>query len=1145
MKRFNVLDQHLDLSHHYLIEASAGTGKTFSIENIILRLLIEGDDAVELNQILAVTFTRAAVADMKQRVRDNLKNALDICKKHLQGNDINEAPDFLKCLLTKNEQSAQKAKRNLEQALAAYDQVNIYTIHAYCARMLREQMIEGGYLTGPKDGENDLSPVRLEQIVKDFFRTELTPDLIDPLQLKILIHAYKDLNKLIKALRESIVSIMPIESVMTYQESFKRFKLAIVELKQKVCGSKLLEDFLRLAPYYKGVCNKQKQILPEIAKAAEVFTRIFDKIDVEESDFQFLITQKGFWTRILKDKYKNFPILNLHYPQFADMYGELERIIYEASNPVHIYSIMASRCQKFGQEILLASDQLGFNRLLSVIHQACQNSVFVKNIRSRFKAVIIDEFQDTDPLQWDIFKLLFPPEDNSWGRLFLVGDPKQSIYSFRQADIYTYLSAGNSLSNNCKANLDCNFRSEPSLIQALNALFDVRLVPHFIQLPRKNLTLDCLSVSSGGKVQDAAFNDHVGSVHFMTLSDQKYSFENFNAELFPYIASEMQRLHLQNGVKLSQFAVLVADRFQANSFISYLRRWNMHAEFQRASSLSKSNTVKAVRELLTAVVNPKDVSSFKIALGGPLIGWSHLKMGTLENEEIYRSTLNSFFYWQQILWQEDFASFYRFFCETKMDGEEATIEERLLSREDSLSFYHEFQQLANWLIERQKEGSQTPEDLIDDLIALEGSEDEQFDQKVQTLADESAIKVLTIHSSKGLEFDFVFAIGLVKRSQKPSTLVPIPDEIRGYYLKPVKESSIEYRNYCEEVDAEKMRQLYVAMTRAKHRLYIPVVSSGKAEYGTASPMELFLARWHLIEIENHYENLYEKVALNHLEDFKNQLKPLMKLGCITSSLPQVSFPLKVLEETFPEKLFFPQRFEIPGKQGYLKSYTQLSQPKSHGLNYLAAPPPNDMKCLLKSPHTLPAGSEVGILLHSLLENISFKLVREAKSPSCLLGYVAGFLDNSLFKDWECIFCEMIYRSLTTPLFDGVPPLVMINDFECYREMEFVYPSTSEYEFDGYLKGVIDLIFRYGSKYYIIDWKSNWLGPNLEDYGHSAMCEAMGANDYFLQARIYKEALKRYLRLVNDAEFDLAYGGTAYIFLRGISNETGVFHVEDL
>jgi exodeoxyribonuclease V beta subunit len=219
------------------------------------------------------------------------------------------------------------------------------------------------------------------------------------------------------------------------------------------------------------------------------------------------------------------------------------------------------------------------------------------------------------------------------------------------------------------------------------------------------------------------------------------------------------------------------------------------------------------------------------------------------------------------------------------------------------------------------------------------------------------------------------------------------------------------------------------------------------------------------------------------------------------------------------------------------------------------PAPHDFFCEVgKNPHYLPAGSETGTFLHEILENVSFMDAKSWNSSVDVETWIRPTLKGTLFMEWESVIASMVYDAFKTPLpgTDGGFCLADVDPRKVYRETEFFYGSEpvgvhGGLLFDeggvqpGFLKGVIDLFFEHKGKYYLVDWKSNWLGLNIESYGEKGLDVAMRQHNYHLQAGIYAEALRRYLGLFDRRPFELLFGGAYYLFLRGISLSSGIYH----
>ena len=221
--------------------------------------------------------------------------------------------------------------------------------------------------------------------------------------------------------------------------------------------------------------------------------------------------------------------------------------------------------------------------------------------------------------------------------------------------------------------------------------------------------------------------------------------------------------------------------------------------------------------------------------------------------------------------------------------------------------------------------------------------------------------------------------------------------------------------------------------------------------------------------------------------------------------------------------------------------------KESSIRSISAGVPHDFQNITKTIHTLPSGSETGTLLHSILEKIKWN------DPEQWMATISQNIRGTLFSTWDSVFYEIITNAAKVPLsaFYASFHLSDINPSQNYREMEFLFPSnTFEFEkfpelsqYRHYLKGVVDYIFEHEGMYYIIDWKSNWLGPNVNNYDQKAMEAAIQEHRYDLQAAIYTQALKKYLAVVEHRPFEECFGGTFYMFLRGISsgNETGIYY----
>lgn len=1136
MKSFNVLDRALNVHESYLLEASAGTGKTFSIENIVARLLIEKDPTILLDQILVVTFTKAATSDLKTRIRQNIENALNILTYRY---DELKIPDYIQAIIENGDERINEAIGKLKNALFTFDQAQIFTIHSFCSKMLRENVFEGDIRLGSVSDEPTVLKQEILKIIRNFFRTGLTHENFSKNQLNIVLKKHTSkIENLEKALLKWVTCGLETKRTTGFKELFLRFKTAMSLFNLE--SEKIISDFnVHIVNYRK--LKDHETVLSKVS----TFASLFEKIDLSEDDFDILIQDglyilKALDPALLRAKQKTINENDLFYPTLILKIKEhLLKLIEEASSYEFIFSRMVYFCRNMLDRYLKEEEKFRFDDLLTGMNQALKNDCFLGCVRGKYKAAIIDEFQDTDMIQWDIFKTIFLDAIP----FYLVGDPKQSIYAFRQADIYTYLKAANSIKQDHRLSLNVNFRSTKPLVAALNALFNNQINPEFIQLPKLQTVLPYPEVESPETAPVVKFPDNFGSLHFFSAEieqvRQKLPIEDLEESYyFPFMAKQI--LHLQkNGFRLSQMAILVKDHFQAKRVHTYFKDKKLDISLQRLSSLSSSIMLKYLMELLYAVINPDDESALKTALGGYLIGFSSVDIIALNEPFTAVKTLSNFLEFKKILFSSNYAKFFEFFLQSTWNG--FTVAEKLMSYEDGDEYYEELLQISELLIEHQSKTRCTPDSLLNflnDFKILEFDSDDRI--KKLTDPHQDTIKTLTIHSSKGLEFDIVFALGLVNRPPLPDIFIPV-QHAEKTVLEPLTDlNSREYINHAQEIDAEKSRQLYVAMTRAKYRLYVPVafcLKHQEVELAGASCMELFLAK---IKSLNDLEiPLYERIKQLNGKKFIDWLDDLSEKFSIThSKLNEMQFSFESNTEEEKVILDAPKSILVENEPVFMHSFTQLATIKLQDKPILGIP--HDFDSKLKNQHLLPSGAKTGILLHSILEGLSIENLNDFYKPECFRNYLEPYLSGTKFEDWMEVFQNIVFNVLNCHLMDfqfkDIDPAFM------YREKEFIYSTESK---NGFLKGVIDLFFMHNGKYYFLDWKSNWIGSSCADYTESALRHAMIKHDYYLQADIYKEATRRFLNIVDDRPFDDCFGGIFYVFLRGLdanNPSSGILHL---
>jgi exodeoxyribonuclease V beta subunit len=983
MSSFDILSKSTPLQRRLFLEASAGTGKTFTIEHLVVRLLLETDFTLE--QILIVTFTRAATRELKVRIRANLE-------KTLSGG---ETLDYLSGL-----SDAQKEK--IKTALLTFEQAQIFTIHGFCHRTLQEFAFEAFVGLELQEWEEQEE----KWAVLEFLRTA---DCLYPAQLKRLLGFFQsDIEKLIGKL----ISSSAVETMFSCTELLEKANQNLSQIAFFPIG----EVFAEIGVHYKGMTSDefepQAKLIQEALRRGKFLPEEWDHLIGEEELFLEKIEASNLKVRT---KFTGHAPMN-------ELRVALLLPLEAARNPRKIVQLLAKAWQQERKKLSRLHEKVSPDDLLKMVQERICQPSFVAEIRKKYQAVIVDEFQDTDPVQWKIFETLFFTDHSK--SVYLVGDPKQSIYAFRKADIYTFLEAAKGFDSEQKAMLTTNYRSTSGLLDPLNRLM---CNTPWLDLPKFQQVL-AVPLSKAAKTGE-------GELCFMIAEGEagkKWPSSEVEQQFLSYIVHEINQKNLEP----KQIAVLVKDRYQALRVKNFLQQWKIPCVLTRGASLGDSLMVDLLEELIHACHSDEPQSPIKKVLLGPFVC---LPIEELTDEAVFEAK-GTFADLAQTWLKVGFAAFLARFLQTRFW--KMTV---LQTLDETL--YDDLMQIVEKILY-----IQDPHQMIKALRLVKVQE---ADERISS--HPHGIQIMTTHASKGLEFETVFALGLASRTSAEAR----PEE------------------QLRELDAEKMRQFYVALTRAKKRLYIPIAKelSGKiCNIGEGSPVELFL----------------ERVSPD--------------LSTFTSvQLSEVTFDLRPFKELQETVLVPPPSRTVSFKPFFLQSFTSLAQ------SFSGRKPVQDQ--------LLPAGSETGIILHRIFERLFERAAVDL--PALISQEVKG----SHLEGHEILIQKMINNVLDFPL-DGFT-LRGLDLAKVMPEMEFLFPIGN-----SSLKGFIDLSFEQNGKFYLVDWKTNV----LENYTPAALEEAMIQNDYLLQGKIYATALTRYLKLYGDFQF----GGVFFLFVRG-PDGPGVYH----
>lgn len=1010
MKPFDCLSTACPILGPHLLEASAGTGKTFSIEHVFVRLFLECP-TLRLDEILAMTFTRASAREMKSRIRANFEEALSILRSQ-EGKWEYLKPYY----------GSSFAEQRMQEALLQFDRCQIFTIHGFCYRMLQEFAFEAllsFVLQDPDEGVKISKKMRRR--AKQFLQSGLEHSNLE--QIQIFTSGKKDLDGLIDPLLQKRKKGEAPSFTALSEEFSKHFSIQLQE-------EKLIEDFMHIFSRYKKMGEKE-----------EYFSQLKALV---KRDFGGLIKKKRSLVDLLHPKQLKKkgmpPDVPLHYPQFWENdFPKIAPLVEKARNlqgiVAHLQAEWEKRASLFNDDACLSDP----DAILNKMHQALNAPSFLKKVQDKYKAVIIDEFQDTDPLQWEIFKTLFWKK--SLDALYLVGDPKQSIYRFRNADVYTYFQAKELLGEKGWFSLQTNYRSSPALVDSLNALFARK----WLLLPKTGGTIECPPVQAG-KEKGLDFQDGKGAIHILFDAEPKSEQYGLDEEkFFIYCAQQIHQLFPFFG-KLKSFAILVKDRYQSKRAVEILAKQGIASSAKSHAALGETAAFAAVNELFQALLFPKDSAKQRLVTASP---FAYLPSAYDAIQEIEAEGLSFFF--------RRFA-----FCpgDQSFHDDLSQIIEEILCWESKEGF--SFLTLVSFLQEMKEQSS---------------------DQKgrISSNLEHDQVQILTMHTSKGLEFEVVFAPGV--------SMAPPRTESKEAAEK-------------EELNAEKLRQLYVACTRAKQRLYIPVKLKD-----TVSPMGLFSSL--VAEQETSLFDLVETLSKTHSITYE------FLADVSFSSFNQA--PLECRKKKEMADPFFDSRplscFITPS---WIHSFTSL-----HHASNKQPPIPSKTENISAILDPIPKGPKTGVLIHQIFETIFSSSHALWRHPDKIISCVDTILAGSFLAPFSEAIIARVINTLQLPLPGGFS-LMDLEEGKIQAEMEFLYRDK---KLSGYVTGSIDLVFFHHNKLYFADWKTNILkqGDSIDS--------VMQEHEYRMQAEIYTEALKRHVKRFDMPPFEEIFGGAFYFFIR--------------
>ena len=1184
-----------------LIEASAGTGKTWTIAALYVRLVLGHGGAQGFPRpllpadILVMTFTRAATRELSDRIRQRLLNAAQ-CFRGEQA--VASGDRFMADLMASYGNPAARRQAALALALAAQsmDAAAVHTIDAWCQRMLREHAFDSGSLFD-EALVADEQAMRIEA-AQDYWRQQCYP--LAPEVLALALSVWSNPDKLLSDLQGLFLQDLPAEAgqgtlgEVLLQASQARHQ-ALGQLKAGWAErAQTMRDWLdaQIADHKKNWNGKRLRPgfyitwLDELRAWAQ---------GTSASDKPQLGTG---WQRLTPEglqaaRTAAAPALDLP-PEFAALAGL--QITIDALPKVAVAARLHAAAGVAQRLLLLKrqSGSFGFSDMLRRLHTALRGPNG-QSLRARILAqhpvALIDEFQDTSPLQYQIFDSIYQTQANHrHSALLLIGDPKQSIYGFRGADIQSYLQARQATTGRHYV-LETNFRSTGPLVEVVNHWFEqaeaARTAGAFMYRQGPHNGLPFVSVKAGGRketlrtaqgpmpalslVHDlqllggremrAVFAARCAEQIVTWLNDPQAGFYGGNEE-----AGGFQAL------RPADIAVLVRTGKEAAAVRCALDSRGLASVYlSDKDSVFDSAEAQDLVHWLRAVASPQDLRLVRAALATRTIGLSLDELGWLaEHEEALDARCDQLRQLRSV-WQTQGV-----LAMLRQTLHQLSLPLHWLAQTGGERKLTNFLHLAE-LMQTASVGLDGEAALIRWLLAETGQEGRQNDEQVLRLeSDADLVKVVTIHKSKGLEYPLVclpYAASFRQKNKKSTNFVSLTDETGGRQLLLDIDAQALARADQDRL-REDLRLLYVALTRARHALWLGFST---------------------LKIGNKLECMTHLSALGYLlggaepraaEDWLMPLRHLAQSspGMVLQPLEQATFCTPLIQPQEPAELPAPAAYSAkferdwaigsfsrmardltPVMAGSELSPLRKARPADDEDSSQPAPAQTDAGPDLASGpggagampwHTFTRGAEAGNFLHAQLQWLAGEEFALPQRPA-----LAERLRRNCQRSGRTAQADGLLVWLTEVVQTVLPgPEVALSGLRhALPEMEFWLPTRAmpnrevdahcqahllpglprpglaQRQLQGMLMGFADLVFEHGGRYWVLDYKSNHLGGDDSAYSTQALARAMAEHRYDVQAALYMLALHRLLklRLGQSYRAEQHLGGAVYLFLRGI------------
>ena len=1123
-----------------VIEASAGTGKTYALTTLVARLVVETTHRID--DLLIVTFTVAATGELRTRVWETLRTARDaVSGRPAATSQAQELAEHWQRLGMSG-----GAGERLTRAIRDFDRANITTIHGFCQRALGEFALEAGL---PFNfGVSGDGALEVESATRDFWRQEMAGEPVELLEFakarKFLLdqsaawtgQALARSSALRPAMSAAKFAREWAKRRETWHDAFKAVRADWIAPRQGTALLRFWESDAHNWRKSKGKSVKDQAALDALTAA----------LDADEPDLLSLGTAAYFGRKSLTAQlFKKTP------PPDTPPFDRLDHLAGSAAELREFWLLgrrrgLLTEAAAALHDGVWRSRQLTFNALLSELHDALHGDnadALAARMRAQYPIALIDEFQDTDRLQARIFEAIYPRDG-----LVVVGDPKQSIYRFRGADVYAYVDARQRFdSARRQLRLTRNYRSTAPLVDAVNAVFQ-----------RDNaLVLDEVSFEPAIAA---------GGVGALQVAAQEFDHRPFQLHLFgsredgrPWNKPDLRDLaagHAANRVAAllgvasagnavladgptsrpvaaADVAVLVRTGDQGRAMIRELRIRGLRTVEIGTESVFDSGEAATLHRLLQALATDEAefdaAARLRGALAAELFGLDMADLDRLrEDDQIWAGWLERARDWRRLWASGGIASLMRHLL---FAGDPACAA-KLLAYPDGPRRLTNFLHLTDLLHDAETRDRLSRRGLLDWFAHFKaqpkrGGETAQL----RLESDEDLVKVVTIHRAKGLEFPIVFC-PFAWWGPQPRT-----NATAQYYDSESNEPALDLQPSLDALErerqeefADEVRLLYVALTRAKYRCEVT--------WGSANDSERAPLAW---------------LLPTSFDDFASRSPETISVQVATSADKATT----VRDPDLGNETLRARELNRPlGGTRQLTSYSALTAGAPAPGEAIDEPDHDADEPLVETPAEpavdvfgFPAGSRPGNCLHEVLE-------RHVENGDLEAICREALARHGIEAKWLPVAQSMAYDAWHAPLGTVEPAFRLADVEQPVAEMEFHLPvqrfrraqlaeileqhgyecriPEGDQAINGFLHGFIDMVAQHNGRWYVLDYKSNWLGANIAAYNAESIRASMRHHGYHLQYLLYLTALDRLLRVrLPDYDYDRHIGGACYLFLRAM------------